>query len=101
MPQYERESDDEPEEEREETPPPAKRSRVALFREWKSKQDDTHAKANEQLGECIKMLNDLKKSNDVKAIIKSLEEKHDFSLPKNRRQRRSMNCQGKHHVSEI
>ena len=47
------------------------------------------------------MLNDLKKSNDVKAIIKSLEEKHDFSLPKNRRQRRSMNCQGKHHVSEI
>ena len=98
MPQYEPSS---PAEEQEDTPPPAKRSRVALFREWKSKQDDINAKTGEKLGDCIKMLNDLKKCNDVKAIIKTLEEKHDFGLPKNRRQRRSMNCQGKHHVSEI
>ena len=47
------------------------------------------------------MLNEFKKSNDVKAIIRSLEEKHDFSLQKNIRQRRSMNCKGKHDVSEI
>ena len=117
MPQYERESDDEPDDvkvmpgdhesddEIEDVQPPAKRSRLALFREWKNKQekhvDEKQEDIGEQIASCIRILSVLKEGGDVQAIIKSLEEQNGFSAPKNRRQRRSMNRQGQEEVFDI
>ena len=73
--------------------PQAKRSRLAHI--------ERKERALEELANCINMLNDLKKKNDVKEIMKMLEKSEAFELPKNRRQRRTMNCQGKHDISEV
>ena len=73
--------------------PQAKKSRLAHI--------ERKERALEELANCINMLNDLKKKNDVKEIMKMRENSEAFELPKNRRQRCTMNCQGKHDISEV
>ena len=49
---------------------------------------------------CISILENLKKQNDVKEIMKSIERCKKFELPKSCRQRRTMNVDGTNDVSE-
>ena len=44
------------------SPPAAKRSRLGLFRAWKSKQEEKCVETKDQIASCVKMLNVLKKS---------------------------------------
>ena len=50
--------------------------------------------------QCISAMSELKQRRDVQEIIKGLEKKFDISLPKNRRQRRTLAMTGKYHICE-
>ena len=62
--------------------------------------DQMKQKLTDKWMSCINTMAELKQRKDVRDIIKGLEDKHDISLPKNRRQRRSLAMSGKHHVCE-
>ena len=51
------------------------------------KQETNCVETKDQIGSCLKMLNVLKKSNDVKEIMRSLEEQNYFSFQQNIRRR--------------
>ena len=70
------------------------------MREYGHKNDDQKEKHVDGLIQCINAMSKLKQQNDVKEIIQGLENKFDFTLPKNRRQRRTLAMTGKYHVCE-
>ena len=88
--EYLQESDDSEDEE-----PAAKKSRLELI----NKSDN--GETLRSIMNCISILENLKKQNDVKEIMKAIEKDKKFELPSACRQRRTMNADGANDVSEV
>ena len=54
-----------------------------------------------ELQGCLHKFNEVKRRPDVKELLKDLERNVKLAVPKNRRQRRSMQQAGKHDVTEV
>ena len=53
-----------------------------------------------QMQGCLHKFNEVKRRPDVKELLKDLERNITLAVPKNRRQRRSLQRDGKHDVTE-